>query len=291
MMFMKQNLRVPLADPTMMFVSGVTFATVPYWAWGLPNRDLKLDFLAPASPASPEPVKRPLLLWLCGGAWLTMDRSAHMPWLLGFAEQGYAVASAEYRMSNCAHFPSQLEDVKKAIRFLRAQAGTYGIDPEKIVVAGESAGGYLAVMAGVTGADKRFDAGDHLEQSSEVAAVIDFYGPVDFAHFKETGAAPSDVPSPVDLLLGYSPWARPQQAAEASALTYLSQGTPPVCILHGTEDDVVPISQSEILHEKLLAAGVRADFYALEGAGHATPHFFQKAVREKILGFLREVCI
>ena len=95
--------------------------------------------------------KRPLLVWVCGGAWMTMERSAHLPWLMNFARSGYVIASVEYRLSNCSHFPSQLEDVKKGIRFLKAHAGEFGIDPEKVIIGGESAGAHLACMAGVTG--------------------------------------------------------------------------------------------------------------------------------------------
>mgnify|MGYP002229265657 CR=1 FL=1 len=98
-------------------------------------------------------------MWVCGGAWMTMERSAHLPWLMNFARSGYVIASVEYRLSNCSHFPSQLEDVKKGIRFLKAHAGEFGIDPEKVISGENPAGLIWLAWQGFTGDRKEFDKG------------------------------------------------------------------------------------------------------------------------------------
>ena len=108
---MKKNIIVPLTDTPLTLLSGITFARVPYWFPFYDYKDLKMDLVLPFRRGGGE--KRPLLVWICGGAWLTMERGAHLPWLMNFARSGYVIASVEYRLSNCSHFPSQLEDVKR----------------------------------------------------------------------------------------------------------------------------------------------------------------------------------
>ncbi|MDR1643055.1 MAG: alpha/beta hydrolase [Clostridiales bacterium] len=280
---MKEILEVHVSESSISLFSGITFAQVPYWFPNIPVKDLKLDFLREYSTE-----KKPLIVWLCGGAWITMDRGAHIPWLINFAKNGFAVASAEYRMSNSAHFPAQLEDVKSAIRYFRKNADTYGIDKDRIAVAGESAGGYLAAMAGVTSGDKSFDVGENLDQDSSVQAVVDFYGPTDFLSFPQNPQFQNS-PTPEAMLLGYNASSRREEAEKSSALQYASKNSPPFFIAHGTNDGIVGISQSEILHEKLERVGARSDFYPIKGAGHATPHFYQSALQERITAFLKEV--
>ncbi len=288
----KEKLTVPVKDTPLTVLSGVTFAQVPYWFPCYNYRDLKMDIILPFGPAKGE--KRPLLLWLCGGGWITMERSAHLPWLLNFAQHGYIVASAEYRRSNSAHFPAQLEDVKKAIRYLRAHAEDFGIDTGRVVIGGESAGAHLAAMAGVTNGMAQFDKGEYLEQPSNVQAVIDYYGPASFTLPKpeapetESRQKPDFLkgPSPVDMLLGYSPAENPQKAETAAPLSLVCDLTPPFFIAHGTDDFIVPIAGSEALYEALTKHNIPAEFYAIRDAGHADPRFYQSEMAERIMKFL-----
>ena len=282
---MKQTIRMESLAPTYCMLDGITFAQVPYWFPFYDTRDLKLNLLRPFS--APED-RRPLLVWICGGAFITMDRSAHTPYLLKYVEKGYIVASIEYRRSNSGHFPAPLEDVKSAIRYLRAHADAFGIDPARVAVMGESAGGYLAGMAGVTGGTREFDKGEHLEQSSAVQAVVDFYGPGGLS-----SAAPADDPMgrprPHQMLLGYTASCDPAAAAKADMNHYIDAHTPPFFILHGTADPLVPPAGSERLYEDLQKAGVRAELRMIEGAGHASPHFYQDSLCTEILAFLDSI--
>lgn len=281
---MRKNLKIELNDTTLAMLDGITFAQVPYWFPFFNTRDLKLNLLLPfGKPDTP----RPLIVWVCGGGWVTMDRSAHTPFLLYFAKRGYIVASVEYRRSNSAHFPAQLQDVKSAIRYLRAHAGEFGINPAKVAVMGESAGGYLAAMAGATAGQARFDVGDNLSEPSAVAAVVDYYGPANLTGFGDSLAANAPTgPRPDQMLLGPEALLDPEKARQANVDTFITPKAPPYLLLHGTADPVVPIAQSEFLYEKLGQAGVRAEFLAIEGAGHAAPHFYQDEVNARVLAFL-----
>lgn len=291
----KKEVTIPLKDTPLTMVSGITFAQVPYWFPFFDYKDLKLDLIRPFR--KPEGEKRPLLLWLCGGAWITMERSAHLPWLMQFARSGYVVASAEYRLSNSAHFPAQLEDVKRAIRYLKAHADEFGIDPDRVVIGGESAGAHLAAMAGVTNGLTEYDKGDYLDQSSSIQAVIDYYGPASFTlPTPATATADSQEtpdflkgPSPVDMLLGFSPAEDSQKADAAGPLSYVRADTPPFFIAHGMDDPIVSIAGSEALYDALIRHDVPAQFYAIRHAGHADPRFYQPEMAGRILDFLTQV--
>lgn len=292
---MKKEIFIPLADTPLTLISGITFARVPFFFPFWDYKDLKLDIILPFKRDGNE--KRPLLVWICGGAWMTMERTAHLPWLMNFAKRGYIVASVEYRLSNSAHFPAQLEDVKKAVRYLRAHADEFGIDPGKVIVGGESAGGYLASMVGATNPRKEFDKGEYLEQSSEVQAVIDYYGPVSFTLPTQTtgqtgeGEKPDFLkgPSPADMLLGYDPAEDPARADTAGALYYIDQSAPPYFIAHGADDGIVSPANSEALYNALEQNQVPAELYMIRDADHADPRFYQTEMSDRILEFLDKV--
>lgn len=280
---MKQLIDVPIKNENLCMIDGITFAQVPYWFPCYNYRDLKMNIIRPFSKVED---KRPLVIWICGGAWITMDRSAHTPYLAEYARHGYIVASIEYRLSGSACFPAQLQDVKAAIRYLRAHAPEYGIDPEHIALMGESAGGYLAAMAGAANGSE-FDVGEYPDQSSHVQAVVDFYGPVHF-----TGHAadnPQGCATPEQMLLGYNPQLCPQRAMEADVTAYIDENTPPYFILQGMEDPFVSPENAEYLYEALTAKKISAQLYEIRGAGHASPEFYQKEMTDKILQFLDAV--
>ncbi|MFD7547113.1 carboxylesterase family protein [Streptomyces sp. NPDC059816] len=251
----------------------ITYATVP-GAGGQP-RELKLDVLAPTTGGP-----RPLVVFLPGGGFVTANKSGSLGRRTHLAEQGYVVASVEYRTTRDeATYVDGVADAKAAIRFLRAHAAAYGIDPSEVAVFGESAGGYLASMVGTTGGVQRFDAGAHLDQSSRVRAVVNWYGLSDLAKLAAdfdpaTRAAHenSTDSAAVKYVLGPNDPTRLQDApaavAAADPATYAGPGDAAFTHFHGTDDRVVSPSQTVLLHHALLARGVPTARFALKDAGH-----------------------
>ena len=289
---MRYKIDIPVKEQPVTLISGITFAQVPYWFPFYNYKDLKMDILAPSG--SPGQGKRPLFVWICGGGFATMERSAYIPWLTYFAKRGYIVASVEYRLSNSAHFPAQIEDVKKAIRFLRAHADEYGIDPDRVAVGGESAGGNLASMVGVTNDIAAFDVGEYPEQSSHVSAVVNYYGPAVFV--KEPGKRSMDgIPltdtagySRTIQLLGFDPEAEPERAAKTAAQYYINENTVPFFLAHGTGDTLVDISGSDEFYRILSQNHVPVEYYRIQGAAHMGMEFYQEEMSQRVLEFLNK---
>ena len=284
---MRETLTVSIERSPIDLDANVTFAQVPGWL-GRTTRDLRLSVMRPLGATEP----LPCLLWLCGGGWMDCDPNVH--------RAGYVVASAEYRDSNKAPFPAPLEDAKAAVRYLRANAARWGIDPSRIAAAGESAGGHQASLLGLTGGIERFDVGSHLDQSSRVQAVVDYYGVVspltakrdnashafDYVYRNLLGAEPEDAPE-----LGAA--ANPEEYiacactdGDAGTGTGAGMGCPPFLILQGTSDAVVPPADSARFYERLEAAGVDATLVELAGAEHMDPAFWQPAIVNRVIGFL-----
>jgi acetyl esterase/lipase len=213
----------------------------------------------------------PLVVWIHGGAW--QGGNKEQPPALPLLRSGYAVASINYRLSQHATFPGQLEDCKTAIRWLRAHANEYGYDADRVGVWGASAGGHLVALLGTTSDVKTFDVGEHLDQSSSVQAVVDFFGPTDFlqinAQAGEDSRLDHDAPnSPESRLIGGPVLDNPEKAQRANPITYISASDPPFLIMHGEEDNTVPIGQSELLDAALQKAGVSSTFRRVPNAGH-----------------------
>ena len=165
---MKQHLQIALDHEPLAWINGVVYSNRPAW-YNVTARALHMDLIVPKE--RPHHAPQPAVLFLCGGAYMVMDRSIWLPELMTLARAGYTVASMEYRTSNEAAFPAALEDVKTAIRFLRAHAEEYCVDPARIFLMGESAGGTLACLGGVTAGIAEFDRGDWPEQSSAVQEI------------------------------------------------------------------------------------------------------------------------
>lgn len=290
---MKHEIDITIKEQPITLVSGITFAQVPYWFPFYNYKDLKLDLLLPFGPVSE---KRPLLVWICGGGFVTMERSAYLPWLTWFARKGYVVASIEYRLSNSAHFPAPVEDAKAAIRYLRAHADAYGIDPDRVAVGGESAGGNLASMVGVTSGMAEFEKGGYLEQSSSVSAVINYYGPASLGGAKRDEKSFDGVPLPettasANLIqyLGFHPDEDPERAAKATAQYYVNQNTVPFFLAHGTADSLVDISASDSFYDILAANHVPVEYYRIQGAAHMGMEFYQDEMCRRIDDFLAKI--
>jgi len=225
----------------------------------------KLDLYLPRA-AGP----LPLIVWIHGGAFRMGSKEGHIP--AEMLEQGYAIASLNYRLSQHALFPAQIEDCRAAVRWLRAHADTYGLDPARCASWGESAGGHLAAMLGTAGPERSFEVGEYLEHSSRVQAVLDFFGPTDFARMDAQRLPDGqihDAPdSPESQLVGGPIQERPAEVTRANPVTYVTPEAPPFLIVHGDRDPLVPYGQSLLLVDALRAAGVPVTFYTVVGAGH-----------------------
>jgi acetyl esterase/lipase len=225
-------------------------------------------------------------------------------------EQGYVVASIQYRTTvNGATYSDAVQDVKSAIRYLRAHAAQYGIDVSKVAVWGQSAGGYLAAMTGTTNGDSRFDVGANLGQRSDVQAVVDEFGPSDLAKLaadydtatQQANYAPGNAlaqwvfgsGSKKSILDGPA-----AAVAAADPITYISSATPPFVELQGSHDQLVSPSQTLLLNNALKAKGIPSTRYLIEGAGHgdisvtgatSTTHDWStQKVMNLIVSFLRQ---
>ncbi len=239
---------------------------LPYVTNGLPSQRLDLYLSETAGPA------RPLVVFIHGGGWQGGSKN-NCP-ARPLVAQGYAVASVEYRFSQVAKFPAQIEDCKAAIRWLRAHAKEHGIDPERIGVWGASAGGHLVALLGTTGHVRDFDVGENLSESSKVQCVIDWFGPSDFVRWGDsTGGGLEKAGNAVAGLLGGTPAEKPELARKASPADYVQKDAAPFLILHGDQDRLVPLQQSTVLHEKLKAAGAESTLKVLSGSGHGGPAF------------------
>jgi acetyl esterase/lipase len=211
----------------------------------------------------------PLIIWIHGGGW--WSGSKENPPGVSFAAKGYAMASINYRFSQHAPFPAQIEDCKAAIRWLRASAAKYHLDPAHVGVWGASAGGHLVALLGTTGGVKQLEGtGGNAEQSSRVQAVVDLFGPADFLTI---GSPLEDPGGPVAPLLGGLPRDNKARAAAASPITYVGKDAAAFLILHGDKDNLVPVEQSRLLAAALQKAGAEVTLQILPGAGHGGPQF------------------
>lgn len=212
----------------------------------------------------------PLIINIHGGAFRMGSKENGVP--LDYLSQGYAVASINYRLSQHAVFPAQIEDCKAAVRWLRAHASEYRLDPNRFAAWGSSAGGYLAAMLGTAGEASEFEVGENLAVSSHMQAVVDYFGPTDFlqmdAHRLSNGQVHDTADSPESQLVGGPIQQNKEKVAKANPITYVTKNAPPFLICHGDADPMVPHHQSELLAAALKKAGVPVTFYTVKGAGH-----------------------
>lgn len=211
--------------------------------------DLGMDFYYPDS-GGPWPV----LLFVHGGGWTEGDKSSL---LIKFTESGYLVASLNYRMYPNHRFPAMIEDVKCAIRFLRAHARQYNLDPDRIALIGHSAGGHLVALAGLADRSAGWDVGQYSFRSSRVQAVVVLSAPSDL-----TRTFPALVDELLQGVFGAG------QLISGSPVTYASPDDPPVLIIHGDADPAVPVEQAYLLQAALISAGVPVELLIVQNGGH-----------------------
>jgi len=243
----------------------------------------KLDLYVPEKADGP----LPLIIWVHGGGWQNGSKDGCPPLREGYTGRGYAVASINYRLSGHAVFPAQIEDCKAAIRWLRAHAKEYNLDPKRFGVWGSSAGGHLVALIGTSGDVKEFDKGANLDQSSRVQAVCDFYGPTDFVQFVSTPKYESHktADAPEAKLIGGPVLENKDKAARVNPIAYVSKDDPAFLIVHGDKDGTVPINQSESLFAALKTNGTQVHFHTIHGAGHGGPGFNASEVTTRVNEF------
>jgi len=240
----------------------------PYADNGNPRQQLDL-FL----PRKRNMDRLPVVVFIHGGAWRAGSKRSGRGRVLPYVESGdYVGVSVGYRLSSEAKWPAQIADCKAAIRWLRAHEKQYGLDTERIAVWGSSAGGHLVAMLGVTGDVKLLEGrvGKHLEHSSRVRCVVDYYGPTDLLSMNDF---PSRIDhnaanSPESQLIGGALQKNKKKSRHASPTSYVSKTDPPFLIVHGTKDMLVPFNQSERFHKALRDAGATSTLIKIEGGGH-----------------------
>jgi acetyl esterase/lipase len=222
---------------------------------------LELDLARPK-----DSVKAPAILCIHGGGFRAGTRQGYDGLCIRLAERGFVAATVTYRLAPKYPFPAAVYDVKAAVRWLRAHHTEYGIDPSKIGVTGDSAGGHLAQFLGVTAGLPEFEGtGGCADQSSAVQCVVNRYGPSDFT--KSYGKS-VDAAEVLPLFLGGDlATARPQHI-RASPLNWATPDAAPTLLLHGTEDKYVAYEQAVWMRDRLQACGVETQLLTFEGAGH-----------------------
>jgi acetyl esterase/lipase len=264
-------------------VSDVRLNTVVYGTGG--GRELRMHLLLP----EPRPDGlAPGLVWVHGGGWMNGSKDSGIPKLFPFARRGYVCATVEYRLTDEAQWPAQIEDVKCAVRYLRAHAAALRLDPDRIGAWGPSAGGHLVAMLGVAPNRPELEgSGGWADQSSRVQAVCDWFGPAELVSMVDQ---PSDIDRsgadyPEARLIGGRVQENPERARAASptAPFYVTGREPPFLIVHGDADRIVPYQQSEQMWNGVGFGDTT--FITIHGAGHGGPQFEHQAVLDQVWAF------
>lgn len=293
MIYESKILNVTIRRPKIHFVPDVVYAQPA--TTHTENFPLQMDLLIPQVGK-----KLPAVIFITGGGFVSANR-ARMPQLrMHLAEKNFVVASITYRTAPNATFPQPIEDVKSAIRFLKANAQKFIIDAEKIFLIGDSAGGYLTAFAAITNGDKIFNVGDNLEYSSEITAAVDLYGISDLT--KIAADFPEEIQSQyysagavVSLFVNGLPdfggvdggiLAHPLTAERANPINYITKNSAPMLLMHGSADNVVSPAQTDLLFQALKAHGVDAERYIIPNANHADDYWQQEEIFDTITEFL-----
>ncbi len=217
--------------------------------------ELKMDIYYPKAVTG----VRPAVMYVHGGGWTSGNKAdgAGIQDISALQQAGILTVSVDYRLAPEYKFPAMIEDVKCAVRFLRAHAEELNIDPNRIGAYGGSAGGHLVNMLGVTDPSAGFDVGEYLEYSSRVQAVVDMFGPADL-----TVEFPGGYGRLGDTVFGGF------DAALASPVTYVTSDDPPFLILQGDQDTLVLPEQSQILYDRMVSANIPVTLGMVKNAGH-----------------------
>ena len=287
-----KEFEVAVKRPFIKTVSNISYAQVP--ELGQINRDLKMNILIPQSDIS-----MPVVVFVPGGRFLYVSNDSNIQNRLRLAESGFVVASIEYRLAPNRVCPSHVIDLKSAIRYLRANAEIYNINPEKIAVYGESAGGYMATFAGTTTGLDMFNEGRYLEYSSDVNAVIDLFGvnnlqtiDADFSkiqqkYHKEPASPESLFLYGADSQVNQGLESNPSKLEKSNPINYITDKTPPFLIMHGGDDKIMSVAESKQLHEALCRNGIDSTFYFIKNAQHSGVVWEQDEIINIMIDFLK----
>jgi len=233
----------------------------------------------------------PLVVFIQGSAWTKPNQFWQIPQLSVLARRGYVIASVTHRSCFTKAAPAFLKDVKAAIRFLRANAKEYDIDPERVCAWGTSSGGNTALLLGLTMDNPAFEEGEHLDQSSAVHAVVDCFGPTDLVKMIDVqySTQPRNEENLLWALGGRSEETYRDTLSLISPVNYVMPGRklPPFLILHGDADDVVLYEDSETLYDKLTENGYKTDFVHITEAPHEG-NFWSEELLEIIFSFIKK---
>lgn len=241
-----------------------------------------------------KPGPRPVVLYAFGGGWFIGEREqVSMLPFERLIDRGYVLVAADYRRAPESIFPAQIQDVKAAIRWIRANAEARNLDPERVAIFGPSAGGHLAALAGTGGDVEEIDDPDRGDDapSTRLQAVVDFFGPTDLTVYREqhvgNGLGNSDRLFFLDYFMGGPPVENVDRARLANPITWIDRSDPPTFVIHGDADPIVPIQQSEMLVAALREANVFVQFRRVAGGDHGeTPVFTSPELMEEIGDFL-----
>lgn len=245
------------------------------------DRDLRCDVFRPEEASGPLPA----VLLVHGGGWRTGDRSQLRGYGILLGRAGYVCVTSEYRLIPEAPWPAQIHDVKAAIRWMRGNAAELGIDPDRIAIEGNSAGAHLALLAaGTPGVDELEGDGGHPGTPTDVAAAIGVYAPTLFSHGDQRRGAVT--------LAALTDLASSEAASAASPLSHVTSDFPPTLLIHGTEDELVPVHASLVMYEALAEAGVPTELHLYADQPHAfdaIPEFGRQCAAEMLLFLNRYV--
>ncbi|MEW6156906.1 MAG: alpha/beta hydrolase [Verrucomicrobiota bacterium] len=249
------------------------------------DQALKLDVHLPEGKS-----RAPLIVWVHGGAWRSGSKSS-VP-IRKLVEDGYAIASVDYRLSTEAKFPAQIHDIKAAIRFLRAHGRRWRLSTSKIVVAGDSAGAHLAALVGVSNRHRELEGsvGTESRQSSAVQGIISFYGAANLTTILSQSTPHGlkvRVPA-LDLFLGGQPTNEVERARLASPVFHVDRKDPPLLLLHGDQDPQMPVNQSLELLGAYQKAGAPVQFVVVHGGAHGGALFYDEERLNSVRRFLRD---
>ncbi|MBG86813.1 MAG: carboxylesterase [Verrucomicrobiales bacterium] len=241
---------------------------IPYAGSDNPRQMLDL-----ALPQKKSTKPRPVLAFIHGGGWRNGSKNGGLRRIQTYLQAGgYVGVSIGYRLTGEVQWPAQIHDCKAAIRWLKANAKKYNLDPNRIAVHGTSAGGHLVAMLGVTGGmtDMEGQLGDHLKTDSRVACVVDYFGPTELLTMDDHPGKMKHnaMDSPESKLIGGAIQEHKDKTRHASPITHVSKDDAPILICHGTDDQLVPYPQSVDFHAKLKKAGVDSTLITVNGAGH-----------------------
>lgn len=274
------------------YIPDVVYEQVP--SRGYQNVAMQMDVMQPQKKE-----KMPAIVFVTGGGFINANRANGLQMRTRLAEAGYVVASITYRVAPTAKFPEPLEDVKASIRYLRANADKFNIDPDRIGVVGGSAGGYLSAMTGTTSGTKTFDKGENLQESSAVKCAVDIFGLSDLTKVGDdytdaVKAAHQSAGATEALWVNGSPvfggkdggiLADTKAAEAANPIRYINAKSAPMLMMHGSADTVVSPSQTDLLFQALRQHGIEAERYVVPNAQHGGVYWVQDKVLDVIVDF------